>query len=67
MFKEYGGYFVGLIWFVVVASVLLVAGNVIGSANHAADEQTHKQRMECLDRGGEIKYVTNVGTACVKD
>jgi membrane protein required for beta-lactamase induction len=65
--KGYGGYLVGLLWFVVASCFIIVAANLIGHATHEASEQTHKHRMECIDRGGEIKYITNVGTTCDKD
>lgn len=67
MNKSYKGYFVGLLWFLAASAVLITVGYLTGHATHEAAEQTHKQRMECLDRGGEIKYVTSVGTACVDD
>ena len=67
MYHDYKAYLIGLLWFVVVGTFIIVGGFFIGSAVHDSNQQTHKERMECLDRGGEIKYVPNVGTTCVKD
>ena len=64
---NYKGYFVGLLWFVAVSVALLFAGLQIGQAVAYSDRQTHIERMECLDRGGELRYVTNIGTVCDKD
>lgn len=58
---------VWLLWFVAIASLVLGGCYMIGHATHEASEQQHEQRMECIDRGGEIRYVTNIGTVCEKD
>lgn len=51
----------------VVSAIVMTGIFLIGKASYDTSQQEHKHRMECLDRNGEIKYVTNVGTVCVKD
>lgn len=58
---------VWLLWFIAVAALVVGGGYLIGHSVHEASEQTHEQRMDCIDRGGEIRYVTNIGTVCEKD
>lgn len=65
--SNYYGYFVGLVWFVMVSAVVLIAGYQIGESVAHIDQQTHNQRMECIKHGGQIEYEINVGTICKKD
>lgn len=58
---------VWLLWFIAIAGLVVGGGYLIGHATHEASEQQHEQRMDCIDRGGEIRYVTNIGTVCDKD
>lgn len=50
---------------IIVASIL-TAGWFIGSAIHQNQAQGQKFQVECLEKGGEIKYIDRVGERCTK-
>lgn len=52
---------------VLVISALYTGIYLTGKASYDHAEQNHKHHMSCLDRGGEWKYITNIGTRCVID
>ncbi len=50
----------------VVAAFILVGGWMIGSANAHANRVEHERQFACIDRGGHLEYLSNVGLICKK-
>lgn len=58
-----------ILTFLIVLAVLafaLIAGDKIGSASAYDTQMERKYQMECIDHGGHMEYVTNVGKVCKK-
>ena len=50
----------------VVAAFILVGGHMIGAASADNNKAAHERQLECIDHGGHMEYVTNVGSICKK-
>lgn len=44
----------------------LIVGEKIGSANAYSTQTERQYQLECIDHGGHMEYVTNVGKVCKK-
>lgn len=51
---------------IIIVASLLTAGWFMGSAIHQSAAQGQKFQVECLEKGGEIKYIDRVGERCAK-
>lgn len=50
----------------VVLTFVLIGGSMIGAAT-AYDNQANRDfQIKCIDQGGHMEYVTNVGKVCKK-
>lgn len=50
----------------VVAAFVLVGGWMIGSSVAYSTQAERNWQMSCVDKGGHIEYVTNIGNVCRK-
>jgi hypothetical protein len=50
----------------IIIGGILTAGWFMGSAIHQSAAQGQKFQVECLEKGGEIKYIDRVGERCTK-
>lgn len=50
----------------VVLAFILIGGWMIGAATSDSNKAEHKQQLECIDRGGHVEYVPNIGSVCKK-
>lgn len=55
-----------LIGIALVASFIIVAGWLLGSASAYNNNADHQRQIDCIDHGGHYEYVNNVGTVCKK-
>lgn len=51
----------------VVGAIVLTAGWFIGSANAHSTRVQNEYEMTCIDKGGNVKYVAEVGEVCTTD
>lgn len=57
--------------FDIIMTVIIIVGLLgvawlIGKAVHDGTEQSQKFQIECVEKGGEIKYIDRVGDRCTK-
>jgi hypothetical protein len=64
--EEFWNNFCFVLGLAVVAAFILVGGYMIGSAVAFSNQVEHDRQFECIDRGGHMEYVTNLGEVCRK-
>jgi len=50
----------------VVATFILIAGYMIGSASAYNNNFEKERQFQCIEHGGHMEYVNNVGIVCKK-
>lgn len=50
----------------VVAAFILVGGHMIGESVAHSNQVEHSRQLDCMNAGGHIEYVTNLGEICRK-
>lgn len=65
MSEALGSFFI-VLGIAVVLTFVLIAGSMIGSAAAYDNQADRNFQIQCIDQGGHMEYVTNVGKVCKK-